>query len=57
MLFIKDNYYFNNAGLCHAYIEINVIRDEIFIKMLPEEYLYILYIVTENQLKNIPKKA
>lgn len=43
--------------LRHAYTEIDVIRDEIFIKMLPEEYLYILYIVTENQLKGIPKKA
>lgn len=34
----------------------DTIRDEIFIKMAPEEYMHILYIVIENQLKGVPKK-
>lgn len=38
--------------LC-LYIKIDVIRDEIFTKVVPEEYLYVLYIMTENKLKGI----
>lgn len=53
----KDNHYFNNIGLrSHLYIEIDVTRDGIFIKMVPEEHLYILYQITENQLKSIFNK-
>lgn len=32
-------------------IKIDVVRDEIFTKVVPEEYLCVLYIMTENQLK------